>query len=129
MLELFQGFGLNPWSMCNIVFRGLKEHFPSCVGGFNTPLCHSSVSYREAGDVYHSPVVVIKHVCDRHRWGDSVGVPGWKNASVFQACLAVLCFHVRSQSGSVTLPSMLGNLECLLVSPNHVLLVSFDIFK
>lgn len=55
MLELFQGFGLNPWSMCDVAFPGLNECFPSCVRGFKTPLCHSSMSYREQGageDVY-----------------------------------------------------------------------------
>lgn len=49
MLELFLGFGLNPWSMCDVVFPALNESFPSCVGVFNTLLCHSSMSYREQG--------------------------------------------------------------------------------
>lgn len=53
-LELLQGFGLNPWSMCNVVSSALKGLFPSCVEGFNTPLCHSFMSYmaQGAGDVY-----------------------------------------------------------------------------
>lgn len=70
MLELLQGFGLNPWSMCNVVSSALKELFPSCVEGFNTPLCHSFMSYmaQGAGDMRTAILfVVTEHVCDKCR--------------------------------------------------------------
>lgn len=68
MLELFQGFGLDSWSMCDVVLPALKECFPSCVRGFNTPLCHSSMSYREQGKMCITILFVVKeHVCDKYR--------------------------------------------------------------
>ena len=130
MIELFQGFGLSPWSMCNVVFPSLKERFPSCVGDFNTLLCHSYMSYREQGQMCITVLfVVIEHVCDKYRWGDSVGVPGWRNASVFWACVTVGCFHVGSRFGRVTLLYTVGRLGCCCSAPSMylcLLLVSLN---
>lgn len=37
--------------------------------------------------------VVIRRVCDGCKWRNLVGVPGWRNASMFRASLEVSSFH------------------------------------
>lgn len=73
--------------------------------------------------------VVIEHVCDKYRWGDSVGVPGWRNASMFWACPTVPCFRVGLRFGRVKVHLTWWEVWGLLFSPIHVSLPSFGIFK
>lgn len=102
MLELFQGFGLDSWSMCDVVLPTLKECFPSCVGVL-TPryvilLCLTGSRVRCV-----SPSCLWSKsmsVTNTDRLGDVVGILGWRNASVVCACLTGLCFCVWSCSGS-----------------------------
>lgn len=104
-----------------------KNPFPAASGvltpRYVIPTCLTRS--REQGEMCIAvPFVVIEHVCDKYKWGGSVGVPGWRNASVFWACLTLLCFCVGSHFGSHS-----GKFGVLLFSPIHMSLPSFGIFK
>lgn len=124
MLELFQGFGLDSWSMCDVVLPALKECFPSCVRGFNTPLCHSSMSYREQGKMCITILFVVKeHVCDKYRqigrWAFlqgflAGGMPPWFTL-VLQCCVSV-CGHTLAETHCLTWWEVWG----VLFQPIHI---------
>lgn len=118
--------------MCDVVFPALKEHFPSCVGGFNTLLCHSSMSYREqgvGGDVYHRPVCGHRACLWQIQMGRLGGSP-W-----LQECLCGLGLsysavfpcegHTSAESCCLTRWEVWG----VLFSPIHVPLPASGIFK
>lgn len=70
--------------------------------------------------------VVIEHVCDKYRWEDLVGVLGWRNASIFWACLTVLCFHVGLHFGKVILPYMVRSWGVAVQPHPHIF--AFSLF-
>lgn len=97
MLELFQGFGMDFWSMCDVVLPALKECVPSCVGvltpRYAIPLCLTGSRVRCV-----SPSCLWSEstsVTNIDRLGDVVGIPGWRNASLVYVCLTG-CFCVWS---------------------------------
>jgi len=132
-LGLFQGFGLNPWSMYDVVFPPLKASFPSCVRDFNTPLCHSSTSYREQGawgDVYRCPGCGHRACLRQIQMGKLGGSPwleerlcglGLSYSAVFP-CGVITLWHSHTALRS-------GKFGVSPFSPINVPLPSFDIFK
>lgn len=103
MLELFQGFGLDSWSMCDVVLPALKECLPSCVGVLTLRyviLCLTGSRVRcVSPSCLWSKSMSVTNI---DRLGDVVGILGWRNASVVYACLTGLFFCVWSCFGSPT---------------------------
>lgn len=71
-----------------------KNAFPAVLGvltlNYVIPLC---LRGRQKEMCITVLFVVIRCVCDGCKWGNLVGVLGWRNASMFQACLEVSSFH------------------------------------